>query len=75
MYLKIEAGLISQSHYFLQGKSDILNEERVDERIDDFSMFISWMFIKDNLILHKEVRNIVVEIYCFGDGVDTNQLT
>lgn len=60
MNFKVETGFVCQPQYFFENISDIFNEERIDERVYYFSMFVSRMFIQNDVILNKEMRNIVV---------------
>ena len=60
---KEQAGFGSQSHDFSENVPHILDEERIDERVHNFSMFIPWMFLQDNMILHEEMRNIIIQIH------------
>lgn len=55
MDFKVETGFIGKSHDFFKDESDRFNEKWIDERIDDFSMFVSGMLLKNDLILNKEV--------------------
>ncbi len=55
MNFKEQAGFGSQSHDFSENVPHILDEERIDERVYNFSMFIPWMFLQDNMILHEEM--------------------
>jgi hypothetical protein len=63
MYFKIKASFISESHDFPKDESNILDEQRVDKGVDYLGMSVSWMLVEDNLILDKEMRDIVVEVY------------
>ena len=55
MNFKIQTGLISKPHDFFENKPNRLDEKWIDERIDNFTMFVSRMLFKNNLILDKEV--------------------
>jgi hypothetical protein len=65
MNFKVEASLSCQPHYLLQDESDRFIEKRIYEGIDNLSMLLSRMLIQDNMILNKEMGNIVVQIYIF----------
>lgn len=55
MNFKVKTCFIGKSHDFFKNKSNRLNEKRVDKRVDDFPVFISGMFFKDNMVLNKKV--------------------
>ncbi len=74
MHFKIEASFIGESHDFLEDKSDCLDEKRIDERVYDFTMLVSWMLIKYYLVLDEEMGYIVVEVDISGDSVQPYQL-
>ena len=45
MHFKVETSFVCQSHDLFENKPDIFDEKRIDEGIDYFSMFVSWMLI------------------------------
>jgi len=55
MYFKVETGLIGQSHDFFENEPYGFDKKWVDERINDFAMFVSWMLLKNDLVLYKKV--------------------
>lgn len=55
MNLEIKTSFIGKSHDFLKNKPDRLNKKRIDKRVNDFSMLIPWVLIKNYLILDKEM--------------------
>jgi hypothetical protein len=62
MYLKIETSLVGKPHNLLQDKPNRLDEERIDKRVNDFAVLVSRMLFEDDLILHKKVRHVVIQI-------------
>lgn len=65
MNLEVEASLASQSHDFSENKPYIFDKERIDKGVDNFSMLIPWMFLQNDVILNKEMRNVIIKIDCF----------
>ena len=57
---KVEASFVRQPHDLLENESDIFDKERINERIDNFTMFVPRMFIENDMILNKKVRNIEI---------------
>lgn len=55
MYFKIETGLIGKSHDFFEDEPYGFDKQWIDERINDFTVFVSWMFLKNDLVLHEKV--------------------
>lgn len=55
MNFKIEACLIGKSHDFFENEPYRFDKKRIDEGINDFTMFVSRMFLKNNLVLDKKV--------------------
>lgn len=74
MYFKIETSFIGKSHDLLENESNSLDEKRVNERVNDFTMLVSRMFIKYDLVLHEEVRHIIFKIDISGNGIQPDQL-
>ncbi len=62
MDLEIKASFIGQPHDFPKNKPNVLDEQGIDEGINNFRVSVSWMLIEYNLILHKEMRNIIIEV-------------
>ena len=69
MHFEVKTGLIGQSHDLLEDKPHVFIEERVNEGIDDLSMTISGMLVQNDVILHEEVRDVVIDMHCFRDHV------
>lgn len=62
MDLEIEASLVGESHNFFQDEPDSLDEKRIDKGVDDFTVLVSRMLFKNNLILNKEMRHVEVKV-------------
>ena len=60
MNFKVKTGFVCQSHDLFKYVPDIFDEKRIDKGIYDLTMFISRVFVQNNMVLNKEVRNIVV---------------
>ena len=45
MHFKVKASFIGESHHLFENESDIFDEERVNKRIDNFTMFVSGMLV------------------------------
>lgn len=71
MHFEVETSLVGQPHDFSKDEAHILDEERIDERINDLCVTISRMLIQNDLVLHKEVRNVVIQIDSLGNCIDT----
>jgi hypothetical protein len=74
MNFEVQASFVGQSKNLFQDKSNIFYEKWINKRVNDFPMFISWILVENNMILNKKMRHIVVKIYIFRNGVQTNQL-
>lgn len=74
MHLEVKTGLVGQAHDLTQNEANILDEERIDEGVNDLGVAISRMLIENDLVLHEEVRDIVVQIDSLGNCVDTYHL-
>lgn len=57
---KVKTGLASQSHDFSEEKPYTLDEKRIDKRVYHLSMRITRVFLKHYLILHEEMRDIIL---------------
>jgi hypothetical protein len=75
MDLEVEAGLSGQSHDFPQDEPHTFDEERVDEGVYHLRMRIPRMLLKHHLVLHEEMRDVVLQIDPLADGVDTDHLS
>lgn len=62
VYLKVQACFISQPHNLSENKPDIFDEERINEGIYNFGVPIPRMLVQYDLILHEEMRDIVIEV-------------
>lgn len=60
MDFEIKTSLVGESHDFFENEPDRLDEERVDEGVNNFAVLVSGVLLKNNLILDKEVRDVVV---------------
>ena len=65
MNLEIQTSFRCQSHHFSQNKPHTFDEKWIDKRVYYLCMSISWMLVQNNMILHEEVRNIVIQIDSF----------
>ena len=69
--LEVKTGLVGQTHDLSKDEAHIFDEERIDEGINDLSVAVSWMFIENNLVLHEEVRDVVIKIDSLGNCIDS----
>lgn len=74
MHFEVEASLIGQTHNFSKDVPDGLGEERVEDSVNEFGVTITRMLIQDDMVLHKEVRDIVVQIDILADNVQADKL-
>ena len=74
MNLEVKARFVSQSHDLSENVSDGFGEQRVENGMDEFGVAVAWMLVQDDMVLHEEVRYIVVEIHIFTNDVDSNEL-
>ena len=75
MNLEVKASLVSEPHNLFENEPDILDEKRIDEGINNFGVFVAGVLVQANLVLDEEMRDVVVEIDCFGDSVECNHFT
>ena len=59
VHFEVQASLCRKPHDLSKNKAYVFAEKRVNERVYNFSMTITRMFCKQDLLLDKEVRNIV----------------
>lgn len=55
MDFKVETCLIGKSHDFFEDEPYRFDKQWIDERINDFTVFVSWMLLKNDLVLNKKV--------------------
>lgn len=63
MHLEVKASLIGQPHDFPEYEPHILGEEGVDEGIDHLGVPVPRVLVDDDLVLHEEMRNVVVQVH------------
>lgn len=68
---EVKTSLVGQPHDLSKDEAYILDEKRIDEGINDLCVAISRMLIQNDLILYKEVRNIVIQIDSLGNCIDS----
>lgn len=58
--LEVKARLVGQSHDLSKDEAHVFDEERVDEGINDLCVAIARVFIQNDMVLHKEMRDVVI---------------
>lgn len=71
VHFEVKTSLVGQPHDLSKDEAHILDEKRIDEGINNFCVAISRMLIQNDLVLHKEVRNVVIQIDSLGNCIDT----
>jgi len=74
VHLKVEASLLSQSQELFQHESSRFFEDGVHTRMDQSGVTFAILFSDQNLILHMEMRDVVLKINIFGDDKHSNDL-
>lgn len=73
MHFEVETRFASQPHDLLENEPDRLDEERVDKGVDDFGMALPRVLVQNDMVLNKEVGNIIIQVDGLGYCVKTDQ--
>jgi hypothetical protein len=71
---EIHASLLSQSQQFFQHKSSRFFKNWVDTGMDQSGVALSILLSNQDLILNVEMRNVVFQVYVFGDHKSTDAI-
>lgn len=75
MDFEIETGFIGESHDFLEDEPDSFDKKRVNKRVNNFPVFVSGMLLQYDLVLNKEMRNVVIQVDIFRNCIQTDEFT
>lgn len=72
MDFEVKTGLIGKPKNLFENESNIFDEERINKGVNNFSVLVSGMLVEDNVILNKEMRDVVIQVDCFRNCIHTN---